>query len=72
MDKKRIIICIIFPILLSTVSYFFSIIYIFKIPNPNGVGLAPETYYFAFILSMLVLAISSIISFIIYITNKRK
>lgn len=69
---KKIFIHIIVPIVLAILSYFISIMFIFKIPDPSGVGYAVETYYFAFILSIIVLGISSIVSAILFIGNKRK
>lgn len=72
MNKKKIIIHIIVPILLTVLAYFISISFIFKIPDPNGIGYVPETYYFAFKLSFGVLAVSSIISAILYVGSKKK
>ena len=71
MNKKRVIIHIITPIVLSIISYFISISFIFKIPDPSGVGYVPETYLFAFILAMFVLGVSAIVSAILYVGRKR-
>lgn len=67
MNKKTIATHIIIPIFLAILLFFISIMFIFKIPNPNGVGYATITYMFAFKLSMFVLGVSSIISAILYI-----
>lgn len=72
MNKKRIIIHIVVPILLTILSYFASISFIFKIPDPSGIGYTPETYYFAFKLAFGVCAVSFIISAILYVGNKKK
>lgn len=72
MNKNRVIIHIITPIVLSIISYFISISFIFKIPDPSGVGYVPETYLFAFILAMFVLGVSAIVSAILYVGRKRK
>ena len=71
MNKKRVIIHIITPIILSIISYFISISFIFKIPAPGG-DYTIETYLFAFILAMFVLGVSAIISAILYVGRKRK
>lgn len=72
MKKKKAIIHIIVPILLTILSYFISVLFIFKIPNPSGVGYTSETYLFSFTLAFGVLAVSSIISAILYVGNKKK
>ena len=72
MNKKRILIHIATPIALTILSYFISISFIFKIPDPSGVGYVPETYLFAFILAMFVLGVSAIVSAILYVGKKRK
>lgn len=72
MNKKRILIHIVIPIILTILSYFISTSFIFKIPDPSGVGYTAETYYFALKLSIFVLGISSIVSAILYIGHKRK
>ncbi len=72
MNKKRIVIHIIIPIVLTILSYFISTSFIFKIPDPSGIGYAPETYYFALKLSIFVLGVSSIISTILYVGRKNK
>ena len=71
MNKKRVIIHIITPIVLSIISYFISISFIFKIPAPGG-GYTIETYLFAFILAMFILGVSAIVSAILYVGRKRK
>ena len=72
MNKKRVIIHIITPIVLSILSYLISISFIFRIPNPSGVEYAPETYLFAFILAMFILGVSAIVSAILYVGRERK
>ncbi len=72
MNKKRIALHIIIPILLTILSYFVSISFIFKIPDPSGIGYTLETYLFAFIFAFGVLAVSSIVSAILYVGNKKK
>lgn len=72
MNKNRIIIHIVAPIVLSILSYFISISFIFKIPDPSGVGYVSKTYLFAFILAMFILGVSAIISAILYVGRKRK
>lgn len=72
MNKKRVVIHIAVPIVLSMLSYFISISYLFKIPDPSGIGYVPETYLFAFILAMFVLGVSAIVSAILYVDRKRK
>ena len=71
MNKKKIIIHIIMPIILSILSYFISTSFIFKIPASGG-GYTIETYLFAFILAMFVLGISVIVSAILYVGRKGK
>lgn len=71
MNKKRIIIHIVVPILLTILSYFASISFIFKIPDARG-GYETITYLFAFKLAFGVCAVSSIISAILYVGNKKK
>lgn len=51
-----------------TDSNFISISYLFKIPDPSGIGNVPETYLFAFILAIFVLGVSAIL----YVDRKRK
>lgn len=70
MNKKKVIIYIVIPIVLTILSYFISISFVFKIPDPSGIGYAPETYYFALKLSIFVLGISSIVSAILYVGRK--
>lgn len=72
MNKKRVVIHVVVPIALSILSYFISTSFIFKIPDPSGIGYVPETYLFAFILAMFVLGVSAIISAILYVGRKRK
>lgn len=71
MNKKRVVIHIIIPIVLSILSYFISISFIFKIPASRG-GYTIETYLFAFILAMFVLGVSAIVSAILYVGKKKK
>ena len=71
MNKSRIIIHLVTPIMLSIMSYFISISFIFKIPAPGG-GYTIETYLFAFILATFVFGISSIVSAILFVGHKRK
>ena len=71
MNKKRVIIHIITPIVLSILSYFISTSFLFKIPDPHG-GYSPITYLFAGILSLFVLGVSAIVSAILYVGRKRK
>ena len=71
MSKSRIIIHIVIPIILSIMSYFISISFIFKIPAPGG-GYTIGTYLFAFVLSIFVLGVSSIVSEILFIGHKRQ
>lgn len=70
-NKKRIVLHIVVPILLTILSYFASISFIFKIPDGRG-GYEAITYYFAFKLAFGVCAVSSIISAILYVGNKKK
>lgn len=72
MNKRRVTIHVVIPIVLSILSYFISISFIFKIPDPSSVGYVPETYLFAFILAMFVLGVSAIVSAILYVGKKRK
>ena len=72
MNKKRILTHIAIPIALTILSYFISTTFIFKIPDPSGVGYTAETYYFALKLSIFVLSISSIVSAILFVGHKRK
>lgn len=72
MNKKRILIYITIPIILTILSYFISTTFIFKIPDPSGVEYTTETYYFALKLSIFVLGISSIVSAILFVGRKRK
>jgi len=72
MNKKRILIHIVIPIVLTMLSYFISTAFIFKIPDPSGAGYTVETYYFALKLSIFVLGVSSIVSAILFVGNKRK
>ncbi len=72
MNKKRVVIHITIPILLSMLSYFISTSVLFKIPDPSGIGYVPETYLVAFIVALFVLGISAIISAILYVGRKRK
>lgn len=72
MNKKRILIHIAIPIVLTILSYFISTTFIFKIPDPSGVGYTAETYYFALKLSIFVLGILSIVSAILFVGHKRK
>lgn len=71
MSKKRVVIHIIIPIILSILSYFISISFIFKIYDPHG-GYAPITYLFAGVLSLFILGVSTIVSVILYVGRKRK
>lgn len=66
MNKKTIAMHIIIPIFLAILSFFVSIMFVFKIPNSNGIGYTTITYIFAFKLSMFVLGVSAIISAILY------
>lgn len=70
-NKKRIVLHIVIPILLTILSYFISISFIFKIPDGRG-GYEAITYLFAFKLAFGVCAVSSIISAILYVGNKKK
>lgn len=72
MNKKRMLIYIAIPIILTILSYFISTAFIFKIPDPSGIGYTTETYYFAFKLSIFVLGVSSIVSAILFVGHKRK
>ena len=72
MNKKRILIHIAIPIILTILSYFISTTFIFKIPDPSGVGYTAETYYFSLKLSIFVLGISSVVSAILFVGRKRK
>lgn len=72
MSKKTIVMHIAIPILLAILSFFISIMFVFKIPNPSGIGYATITYMFAFKLSMFVLGISAIVSAILFIGKKKK
>ena len=72
MNKKTIVIHIAIPILLAILSFFISIMFVFRIPNPSGIGYTSTTYIFAFWLSLLVLCISAIISSVLYISKKKK
>lgn len=72
MSKKVIAIHIVMPILLAILSFFVSIMFVFRIPNPSGIGYTTTTYMFAFKLSLFVLGISAIISSILYIGKKKK
>ena len=72
MSKKTIAMHIAMPILLAILSFFISIMFVFRIPNPSGVGYATVTYVFAFKLSLFVLGVSAIISSILYIGKKKK
>lgn len=72
MNKKRILIHIVIPIILTIFSYFISTSFIFKIPDPSGIGYSAETYYFALKLSIFVLGISSVVSAILYVGRKRR
>lgn len=71
MNKRRIIIHIVIPVILTILAYFISISFIFKIPDDRG-GYEAITYLFAFKLAFGVLAVSSIISAILYVGNKKK
>ena len=71
MNKKKITLHIVIPILLTILSYFISISFIFKIPEGIG-GYEAITYLFAFKLAFVVFAVSSIISAILYVGNKKK
>lgn len=53
---------------LSILSFFILISFIFKIPDPDSVGYVPETYLFAVMLVMFVLGVSAIL----YVGRKRK
>ena len=72
MSKKTIAMHIVMPILLATLSFFISIMFVFRVPNPSGIGYASIAYMFAFKLSLLVLGISAIISSILYVGKKKK
>ena len=72
MSKKTIAMHIAMPILLAILSFFISIMFVFRIPNPSGVGYTTVTYVFAFKLSLFVLGVSAIISSILYIGKKKK
>ena len=71
MNKKRIVIHIVIPILLTILSYFISISFIFKIPDGKG-GYEAITYLVAFKLAFGIFAVSSIISAILYVGSKKK
>lgn len=70
--KKKHLIHILVPTVLSIVSYFVSINFIFKVPNPTGIGFADVTYMFGFKVAMSVLGVSSIVSAILYIGRKNQ
>ena len=72
MSKKTIAMHIAMPILLAILSFIISIMFVFRIPNPSGVGYATVTYVFAFKLLLFVLGVSAIISSILYIGKKKK
>lgn len=69
-NAKKIIIHIIVPIILMVLVYFISISYIYKIPLPGG-GYSIGTYLFGIILAFGTLAVSSIISAILYVGSKK-
>lgn len=71
MNKKKTLIHIVIPVILTILAYFVSILFIFKIPNGRS-GYETITYLFAFKLAFGVLAVSSIISAILYVGSKRK
>lgn len=71
MNKKRKVIHILMPILLTVISYIFGISFAFKIPLPKG-GYSPVTYLMSFKLAFGVFAVSSIISAILYVGSKKK
>ena len=68
---KKSILYILLPIVIAILSYFVFFNYIFYIPDPNSTKCIPETYYFSFIFAFFVLCVSSIISAILYVGNKR-
>lgn len=71
-NAKRIIIHTIVPILLAILTYFISISFIFRIPDPRYIGgCHPATYLFGIILAFGTLAVSSIISVILYVGGKK-
>ncbi len=72
MSKKTVAMHIAMPILLAILSFFISIMFVFRIPNPSGIGYTPITYMFAFKLSLFVLGISAIISCILFVGKKNK
>lgn len=72
MSKKTIVMHIAMPILLAMLSFFLSIMFVFRVPNPSGIGYANVTYIFAFKLSLFILGVSAIISSILYIGKKKK
>lgn len=70
MNKKTIMYFTI-PILLAILSFFVSIMFVFRVPNPTGIRYTTLTYLFAFKLSMFVLGVSAIISVILYVGRKK-
>jgi len=72
MSKKTIVMHTAMPILLAILSFFVSIMFVFRVPNPSGIGYANVTYIFGFKLSLFVLGVSAIISSILYIGKKKK
>lgn len=72
MSKKTIVMHIAMPMLLAILSFFISIMFVFRVPNPSGIGYANVTYIFAFKLSLFILGVSAIISSILYIGKKKK
>lgn len=72
-NPQKIIIHTIVPILLAILTYFISILFIFRIPDPRYMGgCHPATYLFGIILAFGTLAVSSIISAILYVISKKK
>lgn len=68
---KKILFHILIPIILAILMFILSISYIFRIPVPGG-GLSGLTYFVGFCFAIFVLAVSSIISVILYVGNKKK
>ena len=70
--NKKTLMHIIVPIVLTIISFLISVNFIFKVPNPSGIGYADITYYFGLKIALFTLVTSAIVSAILYVGRKNK
>lgn len=67
--KKALYILI--PVSIAVLMFFVSVNIIFRVPNPNGIGLAQVTYKVAWMFAIGSFIISGIVSVFLYFRSKK-